>query len=214
MVVGSGNVGLIVAYQLMQAGARVKALVEAQPNITGYAVHAGKIRRAQVPILLSHTIVRAEGDERVERVALAQVDDRFRPVAGTEKWLEADTVLLATGLTPRIEITSMFRCQTAWEGRLGGLVPLHNRVMQSSAPNVYVCGDVAGVEEANTALDEGRLAGLHAALSAGFDSPGTAQRLDALQQSLANLRQGKHGLSCMECKERIVAKGGSVCGGW
>ncbi len=214
VVVGSGNVGLIVAYQLMQAGARVRALAEIQPRITGYLVHAGKVKRAEVPIFLSHTIVRAEGDGRVERVALARVDENYRPVDGTEQWFTADTVLLAAGLTPRAEIASMFNCQMTFEGKLGGLMPLHNRFMQASAPNVYVCGDIAGVEEASTALDEGRLAGLHAAMAAGFAPPQAQARLEELSQSLADLRQGEHGLPRLQCKARIIEKGGQVCGNW
>ena len=66
VMLGSGNVGLIVSYQLMQAGADVLALVEAAPNIGGYGVHAAKISRAGVPILTSHTVVRAFGDGEVQ----------------------------------------------------------------------------------------------------------------------------------------------------
>lgn len=211
-VVGSGNVGLIVAYQLMQAGAEICALVEILPKISGYLVHAGKIHRAGVPLYLSHTVKEAQGDGRVQRVVIAAVDAQFAPIPGAEKTIEADTVLLATGLSPRTELAGMFRCLMTFEGPLGGILPLHNHFMQSSVPHVYICGDLAGVEEASTALDEGRLAGLHAALALGCGGSDANERLDALRQSLDSLRSGEHGAPRMVCKQRIFEKGGAVCG--
>ncbi|NJE27131.1 sarcosine oxidase subunit alpha, partial [Thermococcus sp. MV5] len=74
LIVGAGNVGLILAYQLIQAGVEVKAIVEAMPKVGGYFVHAAKVRRLGVPILTRHTILRAEGKERVERAVVAQLD--------------------------------------------------------------------------------------------------------------------------------------------
>ena len=99
-MVGSGNVGLIVSYQLMQAGAEVVALVEAAPSVGGYAVHAAKIRRAGVPIYTRHTVVEARGRERVEEAGIVQVDEAWNPVPGTEKTLAVDTIALAAGMRP------------------------------------------------------------------------------------------------------------------
>jgi len=227
LMVGSGNVGLIVSYQLMQAGASIEALVEAAPQITGYRVHAGKIQRAGVPIYTSHTIVEARGEGHVEEAVIAEVDERFRIVAGTEKTIPVDTVLLAVGLNPRTELLAMFRCRTSYEGALGGVLPLHSETMQTTNPDVYVCGDIAGVEEANTALDEGRLAGLCAALSLGYGSEfcggdtgslvcggdtGAARdgaalrRVDELKASLAALRSGTFGVRRRESKQRITER--------
>ena len=155
LMVGSGNVGLIVSYQLMQAGAEIRALVEAAPRITGYLVHAGKIQRAGVPVYTSHTVVEARGAERVPEAVVAHVDEKFRPIPGTEQTIPVDTILLAVGLNPRMELASMFRCRTTYEGALGGILPVHDSWMRSSDPHVYVCGDLAGVEEANTALEKG-----------------------------------------------------------
>jgi NADPH-dependent 2,4-dienoyl-CoA reductase/sulfur reductase-like enzyme len=92
VMLGSGNVGLIVAYQLLQAGAEVVALVEAMPNIGGYGVHAAKIRRAGVPILVGTTIARAFGRGQVEGVVLARLDEKFQPVPGGETTLAVDTL--------------------------------------------------------------------------------------------------------------------------
>lgn len=81
VMLGSGNVGLIVCYQLMQAGAEVLAVVEAMPSIGGYGVHAAKIRRAGVPILVGTTISRVVGQGKVEAVVLATLgpDGRIDP---------------------------------------------------------------------------------------------------------------------------------------
>ena len=207
LMVGSGNVGLIVAYQLLQAGAEVKALVEAAPQVSGYRVHAGKIQRAGVPVYTCHTILEARGQNHVEEAVIAQVDEAFCPLPGTEKTLTVDTVLLAVGLNPRTELAGMFGCQTTFEGALGGVFPYHDACMRSSRPDVYVCGDLAGVEEANTALEEGRLAGLHAALSLGFGQNGGQETLCALQQSLNQLRSGAHARRRLACKQRIIEKG-------
>lgn len=203
LMVGSGNVGLIVSYQLMQAGASVEALVEAAPRITGYEVHAGKIRRAGVPVYTSHTILEARGDGRVEEAVITEVDASFRPVAGTEKTLAVDTVLLAVGLNPRTELATMFKCDTIYEPALGGVMPLHSEQMQTSNPNVYVCGDLAGVEEASTALDEGRLAGICAAMAIGYGDADEPGRIHLLEESLTSLRSGEHGKRRMESKLRI-----------
>ena len=210
LTVGSGNVGLIVSYQLMQAGAEIAALVEAAPKITGYLVHAGKIQRAGVPIYTGHTVVEARGDGHVEEAVIAQVDEKFQPIPGTERTVAVDTILLAVGLNPRTELSAMFGCKTTYEGALGGIMPLHDAYMRSSNPNVYVCGDLAGVEEANTALEEGRLAGTHAALSLGLGGEEAQGRITALAESLASLRAGEHGIRRAQCKARIIEKGGAL----
>jgi NADPH-dependent 2,4-dienoyl-CoA reductase/sulfur reductase-like enzyme len=97
IMVGSGNVGLIVSYQLLQAGADVLALIEAAPAIGGYGVHASKIRRAGTPILVGHTVKGAYGKNSVERVEIIQVDEQFNPLPGTEQSYDADTLCIAVG---------------------------------------------------------------------------------------------------------------------
>ncbi len=204
LMVGTGNVGLIVSYQLMQAGATVKGLVEVVPRVSGYGVHAGKIKRAGVPIWTSHTVVEARGDKRVQEAIIAQVDEKFKPIPGTERSLEVDTILLAVGLTPKVELARMAGCKLTVEPALGGHLPLHNEEMKTSNQNVYVCGDIAGVEEANTALDEGRLAGLSAARALGYGDEVTDARKEEFNAGLCALRMGTFGEKRLACKERIM----------
>jgi len=209
VVVGSGNVGLIVTYQLLQAGADVACILEAAPGISGYAVHAAKVKRAGVPVYLSHTVVRADGENHVESVTIAEIDRNFQPVPGTEKTFGCDTVLLAVGLSPRTDMIKMFGCKMTFEKRLGGAMPLHDETMRSTNPDVYVCGDLAGVEEASTALDEGRVAGIRAAQSCGYAAD--EAKLSALAASLDELRGGEVGKLRREAKRDVIAAMKEAC---
>ncbi len=191
LMVGAGNVGFIVAYQILQAGARVVAVIEARDRIGGYAVHAAKIRRAGVPILLSHTIKEAQGLTKVEAAIIAQVDEKFQSIEGTEKRLEVDAICLAVGLTPMTELAWMAGCRFTYIPELGGHVPLHDENMETTVPGLYVAGDVAGVEEATTSMEEGRLAGLAVAEALGYLSKDeAAERKAAILKRLNDLRLG------------------------
>ena len=186
----------------MQAGAEVLAIVEAAPSIGGYGVHAGKIRRAGVPILVSHTVTRAIGTDQVEAVEIAQVDERFRPVPGTEQVLPADTVCLAVGLNPMTELLWMVGCAFTYIGPFGGHVPLHDAHMETTVPGLYVAGDVTGVEEASSAMEEGRLAGISAAESLGLIPAGEAEkRRNSVLDRLNVLRSGAFGEGRRRSKE-------------
>ena len=204
VMVGSGNVGLIVTYQLLQAGANVKLILEAAPKLSGYAVHAGKVRRAGVPIMLQHTVVRAFGHDALEAVEVAQVDDHFQPVSGTGSVIPCDTLCLAVGLTPRIELARAAGCAMVWSGPLGGMIPRHDRHMESGQERILVAGDLAGIEEASTALDEGRLAGTRAAFRLGLISSAEYEELHTqAQKRLDRLRQGPFGEKRRLAKEEV-----------
>ena len=79
-MIGAGNIGLIVSYQLLQAGVEVAAILEAMPRIGGYWVHAAKVRRLGVPILLRHSISRAIGGDVVTGAMVCELDEKFAPV--------------------------------------------------------------------------------------------------------------------------------------
>ncbi len=203
VMIGSGNVGLIVSYQLMQAGAEVLAIVEGAPAIGGYGVHAGKIRRAGVPILVSHTVTRALGETQVEQVEIARVDEKFRPVPGTEQLLDADTVCLAVGLNPMTELLWMAGCGFTFIPAFGGHVPMHDEHLETTVPGLYVAGDVTGVEEASSAMEEGRLAGICAAASLGLLPADEAEaRAAEIRGRLDVLRSGVFGERRRTAKEQ------------
>ena len=205
LMVGSGNVGLIVSYQLMQAGAEVVAVIEAMPRIGGYGVHASKIRRAGVPIFTSHTIKQANGKDSVEFATIIKLDQKRRPIPGTEKTLKVDTICLAVGLNPLAELAWMAGCKFEYMPELGGFVPLHNEDMETSMTGVYVAGDISGVEEENTAVDEGRLAGISVAESLGYLSSREAHECkQVIRSRLKCLRTGPFGEGRQEAKEGIM----------
>lgn len=194
LMVGAGNIGLIVSYQLVQAGAEVAAIVEAAPKIGGYLVHAAKVRRLGVPILTSHTVKEAHGTDCVEGATIWELDGAFSPVPGTERRLEVDVICIAVGLSPLAELLWQAGCAMEYVPELGGHVPLRNEFMETSVKGVYVAGDVAGVEEASSAMVEGRLAGLAAAKSLGCGrEEDLARQIEEAQKELAALRSGPVG---------------------
>ena len=181
LMVGSGNVGVIVSYQMMQAGCRVAALIDAAPEIGGYAVHAAKIARAGVPFMMSHTIKEAHGKDCVESATIIEVDDSWDPIPGTEKQIEVDTICIAVGLNPMTQLLRMTGCKTAFVPALGGRLPVHDENQETSIRGVYVAGDVSGIEEASTAVIEGRIAGLAIAHRLGYLDDASFKEQRALQ---------------------------------
>ena len=206
-MVGSGNVGLIVSYQLMQAGAEIAALLDVTDHISGYRVHAGKVMRAGVPILLRHHVKEARGKDRVEEVVLEEVDESFRGIPGTESIVKADGICLAVGLSPRIELAETLHCEMIWSGILGGYIPLHNAYMETSEDHILIAGDLSGIEEASTALDEGRQAGVTAAYKVGLlDREVWLTKSKEIEDRLKKLRSGPFGETIENEKEAIWSR--------
>jgi thioredoxin reductase/Fe-S-cluster-containing hydrogenase component 2 len=189
LMVGSGNVGLIVSYQLIQAGVKVVAILEADSKVGGYKVHADKIRRLGVPILLSHTIKEAKGKDSVEEVTWVRVDEGWQPIPGTEQTHSIDFVCLAVGLTPLTELGSIAHCQCNYVSELGGFTLAHDDNMETTVPGIYVAGDCAGVEEASIAMEQGRLVGISIAESLGLiEKPEGEKKKTAIRRRLDELR--------------------------
>ncbi|MEL7649075.1 MAG: NAD(P)/FAD-dependent oxidoreductase [Sedimentibacter sp.] len=208
LMLGSGNVGVIVSYQLMQAGAEVVAIVEAAPSLGGYGVHTSKVARAGVPFYTSHTIKKAYGTDRVEKVEIVELDSNFKEVEGSEKMFEADTICLAVGLTPMIELVHLAGCEFTYIASMGGYVPVHDRCMRTTVDGIYVAGDVSGIEEASTAMEEGRLAGISVACDLGLvDEEKARTRMDEIWTKLDSLRCGQFGEKRRTAKSQILEKG-------
>jgi NADPH-dependent 2,4-dienoyl-CoA reductase/sulfur reductase-like enzyme len=205
VMLGSGNVGLIVSYQLMQAGCEVVALVEGANKIGGYAVHAAKISRAGVPIYTGHTVTEVRGDKTVSEVVIAKVDEKFKPIEGTERVLDADVVTIAAGLKSNVELLRLMKCEFTFNPVFGGYIPLHNENMETSVEGIYVAGDSTGVEEANTALEEGKIAGISAAASLGLiDEKIAKNQVSEIWDRMEALRLGPFGEKRFDAKERIL----------
>jgi thioredoxin reductase/Fe-S-cluster-containing hydrogenase component 2 len=205
LMLGSGNVGLIVSYQILQAGGEVVGIVEALPEIGGYEVHSSKIQRAGVPILLSHTIKEVFGEDKVEGGTIVRLDKHRRPIPGSERQFDADMICLATGLKPNLALPLMVGCKTTVFPALGGRVPVHNENMETDVNGIYVAGDIAGVEEASSAIEEGRIAGVSVAERLGYLSKNEAKEMKTkIEESLDGLRCGLLGEKRKFAKQQLI----------
>lgn len=147
-VVGGGNVGLIAGYHALQAGIQVVGLCEALPECGGYKVHKDKLVRMGVPIYTSHTVLSANGTEEVASVTIAKIDKAWRPIRGTERTFQCDTVLVAVGLDPVDEFVA--------------------KAKEFGLP-VMAAGDSEEIAEASAAMFTGRIRGLEMARALGRD---------------------------------------------
>lgn len=194
LMLGSGNVGVVVGYQLMQCGCEVVAIVDAAPKIGGYGVHAAKVARCGVPFYLSHTIIKAEGDQCVTGVTIGEVDNKWQVIPGTEKHFDVDTICLAVGLSPMSQLTKMAGCTMEENPKKGGYVPVCNEYGETSIKGIFAAGDVSGIEEASSAMIEGRIAGVAASYRLGFiEKEELEAKSEELERALSSLRQGMFG---------------------
>lgn len=204
LMVGASNIGLIVSYQLAQAGVEVAAVVRRSPTIGGYLVHASKIRRIGIPIRTRYTIKEAYGDGKVEGAIIYRVDENKQAIPGSEEDIKCDTICLAVGLSPLVELCWQAGCEMAYIGELSGHIPIVDKYLATTNPKIYVAGDAAGVEEASSAMVEGRLAGYSAAMSLGYGkdtAPGLQH--EALEE-LDELRAGPTAKSIRKGLEKLT----------
>lgn len=193
LMVGAGNIGLIVSYQLMQAGVNVKAILDASPTIGGYLVHASKIRRMGVPILTRHTVKRADGDESLERATIVALDENWQQIPGTEKEYDVDVMCVSVGLSPLSELLFQAGCDMKMIREFGGYVPKRTKDLKTSEDMIYIAGDVGGIEEASSAMVEGHIAGLAAAKSIGKVHDNYEECYEDYHAQLESLRAGHAG---------------------
>lgn len=205
LMIGAGNIGLIVSYQLLQAGVSVVAVLEAMPHVGGYHVHARKIQRAGIPILTSHTIKAAHGTEAVEGATVWALDPEFHPIPGSERYFEADTVCLAVGLSPLTELLWQADCKISYVPELGGYTPLRDENYETTRPGVFIAGDLAGIEEASSAMIEGTIAGLSAAKSLGYQTDDFEEMLSRAKAELRTFRQGPTGRKVRQGIAKLMA---------
>lgn len=203
-MVGAGNIGLIVSYQLLQAGVKVKGVICRSPKYGGYAVHASKIRRMGVPIMPQHRVIYAHGKEKLERITLIKLDENKKEIPGTEFDIETDVLCISTGLTPLGELLWQIGCEMKFIRELSGHVPVRNEEMETSIQGIFVAGDVAGIEEASSAMVEGRLAGLCCAKRLGFVNPDFDKLKQDYLKQLHDLRSGPEGDTIRKGLAKIV----------
>ena len=210
LMVGAGNIGLIVSYQLLQAGVEVAAIVEAMPKVGGYWVHAAKIRRLGVPILLEHSIKEALGKDVVEGAIIQQISPECGYI-GEEIHVECDVICMAVGLNPTCELLWQAGCEMKYIPQLCGHVAVRDKSMRTSNPNVWVAGDASGIEEASSAMVEGRIAGLSMAYDLGYvEEAEYREKLNVYFERLNALRSGETSTKIREGVAQVLMEN---CGG-
>ena len=155
VILGSGDIGLIMARRLTLEGAQVKAVAELMPYSSGLRRNIVQcLDDFGIPLKLSHTVVDIRGKRRVEGVVLAQVDENRRPIPGTEEEIPCDTLLLSVGLLPENELSELagVPIDPATSG------PVVNENFETGVAGVFACGNVLHVHDSEEAECAGRAA--------------------------------------------------------
>ena len=144
VILGSGDIGLIMARRLTLEGAEVKLICELMPFSAGLRRNIVQcVENFNIPLKFSHTITKIHGKERVEGVSVAAVDKNRRPIPETEEFIECDTLLLSVGLIPENEISN--GCGISIDSTTSG--PVVNEHMQTSVEGIFACGNTVHVHD-------------------------------------------------------------------
>lgn len=205
VILGSGDIGLIMARRMTLEGAKVKAVAELMPYSSGLKRNIVQcLDDYGIPLKLSHTVVRIHGKERLEGVTLAQVDENRKPVAGTEEEISCDTLLLSVGLIPENELSGA--CGVAIDSVTRG--PEVNESLETTVPGIFACGNVLHVHDlVDYVSGEAALAGKYAAeyIKRGVKESSEEGRDSRKENLETNTRRIPH--SC-DCEFRLVPEGG------
>ena len=161
VILGSGDIGLIMARRMTLEGAHVQAVAELMPYSGGLKRNIVQcLQDYDIPLLLSHTVVDIEGKDRVEGVTIAEVDSKGKPIAGTEIHYACDTLLLSCGLIPENELS--VGCGVELSPVTGG--PVVNESLETNIAGVFACGNVLHVHDlVDYVSGEAKEAGMRAA---------------------------------------------------
>lgn len=175
VILGSGDIGLIMARRMTLEGAKVKVVAELMPYSGGLKRNIVQcLNDFNIPLKLSHTVVDIKGKERVEGVTIAQVDEHMKPIPGTEEEYKCDTLLLSCGLIPENELSSAAGVELS--PVTSG--PVVNESLETSIPGVFACGNVLHVHDlVDFVSQEAATAGRNAA---GYCLDSKASALDGL----------------------------------
>lgn len=167
-ILGSGDIGLIMARRMTLEGAQVLGVAELMPYTSGLTRNIVQcLEDFDIPLYLSHTVVAIRGERRLESITIAKVDSDYRPIMGTEIELDCDTLLLSVGLIPENELTRVAGIEICDMTR----GPIINNLMQTNRKGVFACGNVAQVHDlVDHVTEESRIAGYNAALFAKVKS--------------------------------------------
>ena len=161
VILGSGDIGLIMARRMTLEGAKVEAVVELMPYSNGLTRNIVQcLEDYGIPLYLSHTVIDAKGDGRLEKVIIAKVDGNRQPIKGTEIEFDADTLLLSVGLIPENELSK--NAGVELDLRTNGLVVSES--METNREGIFACGNVVHVHDlVDFVTEEAKNAGKNAA---------------------------------------------------
>lgn len=161
VILGSGDIGLIMARRMTLEGAKVKVVAELMPYSGGLQRNIVQcLEDFHIPLKLSHTVVDIQGKERVTGVTLAEVDENRKPIPGTEEFYSCDTLLLSCGLIPENELSAKMGIKLS-RVTSGAVV---NESLETSVEGVFACGNVLHVHDlVDYVSEEAKRAGSHAA---------------------------------------------------
>ena len=167
VILGSGDIGLIMARRMEIEGAKVLAVVELMPYSSGLKRNIVQcLDDFSIPLLLSHTVTKIEGRKRVERITVSEVDEKRKPIPGTEITFDADTLLLSVGLLPENELSR--KAGISISTVTGG--PVVDNNFQTDSDGIFACGNVLHVHDlVDYVSSEAEKAGENAALYALYD---------------------------------------------
>ena len=160
-ILGSGDIGLIMARRMVLEGAEVIGVAEVLPFSGGLKRNIAQcLDDFNIPLFLSHTVVEIKGKDRLEGIVVAEVDEKRKPIKGTEVYYDCDTLLLSVGLIPENELSRQagLKIDRVTSG------PRVNESMETSCPGIFACGNVVHVHDlVDFVTEESRRAGLNAA---------------------------------------------------
>ncbi len=161
VILGSGDIGLIMARRFTLEGAKVEAVVEVMPYPAGLNRNIAQcLEDFDIPLYLSSTVTTIHGKDRVEGVTVSQVDEKWRPLPGTERYIPCDTLLLSVGLIPENELSEA--ASVPLDNRTSGAIVDENR--ETLIPGIFACGNVLHVHDlVDYVSEEAEIAGQAAA---------------------------------------------------
>jgi len=176
VILGSGDIGLIMARRMIWEGAEVEGVYEIMPWAGGLRRNVAQcLDDFHIPFHLEHAVLSTHGRDRLEGVTVAKIDAQRKPVEGTELYVPCDTLLLAVGLIPENELSRM--AGVAIHPGTGG--PVVNQFLQTSKPQIFAAGNVVIVYDlADNVSDEGMRAGRNAALYVAGNLPCGERRFE------------------------------------
>lgn len=143
-IIGSGDIGLIMARRMTLEGAKIQAVIEILPHATGSIKNLEQcIDEFNIPLKLGYTVTDIKGRDRVEGISIAKVDSNNTPISGTEEQIACDTILVSVGLMPENELSS--KVGAVVSNTTGGVVVDEN--MQTNIKGIFACGDVLYVHD-------------------------------------------------------------------